>query len=188
MIGPNIMVAIEKEKLDRNVLDSMDFICQKSRGRQLNIDKTSEVAAILQKLENYFGGINEIQVLIICSLVNISFSHLEISVSKYFDMSEMKYLQHNDEIENLNVRSLLGVDVTPAGHTYIIKENVVQSILRNQSLKQDKEKYDSVIFVRKISDILKNRRDYSAGSRMFNCIELEDSFEKEKFISESGRI
>lgn len=141
-------------KVRWNVFAAIDYVCQHTKGKQLQYDNSVKMQNILNRLKAYFGGINENQVIILCAVLDITLSHLEkIGISEYLGMAPLAYLQHNDEIEDLDERCLLNVQINDTGHHYSIEEKMLESVLRNTEINIEEEKYDSISFTREIKKL-----------------------------------
>ena len=113
-------------KVRWNVLAAIDYVCQHTKGKQLKYDNTAKMQNILERLKAYFGGINENQVIILCAILDIKLSHLGYrNLNDYLGMTSLAYLQHNDEIEDLDERGLLEVQINDTGHNYSIEEKML---------------------------------------------------------------
>ena len=130
-------------KVRWNVLAAIDYVCQHTKGKQLKYDNTVKMQNSLNRLKAYFGGINENQVIILCAVLDITLSHLEkIGISEYLGMAPLSYLQHNDEIEDLDERGLLEVQINDTGYNFSIEQKMVKCILRNTEINIEQEKYE----------------------------------------------
>lgn len=162
------------KKVRWNVLAAIEYVCQKTKGKQLQYESSAKIEKCLEHLCSYFGGINKTQVIIFCGILDIDLSHLQrTSICKYFEMSAFSYLQHNKEIEDLDNRGLLNVEIESEGHKYSISKNILSCILRNQELIIEKYEYDSVSFVREISNIF----GYNGGKSWRDKRNAADKFE-----------
>ena len=176
------------KKLRWNVLSSIEYICRKTKGKKLVIPDSKEFNWKSERLKDYFGGISEIQVVILSAVLDINFSHLKIeSLAKYFELPDWQYLQHNDEIEDLDLRGPPQVSITGEGHRYTAVHTVAASILRNEELHFEKEYFDSIVFTKKIAafiedDSLEYRR------KIIKCRYFEHRFAGESFIKKIQRI
>lgn len=145
----------EPRKVRWNVLAAIEYVCANTMERQLKYENTSKMQKCLEHLKSYFGGINETQVIILCGLLFINLKKdRDMTISKFFAISPLTYLQHNKEIEELSKRNLVTVSITDAGHSYSFNEDIIRSILRNQEIIIIKKKYDSVSFTKVIRDII----------------------------------
>ena len=123
----------EPRKVRWNVLAAIEYVCANTMERQLKYENTSKMQKCLEHLKSYFGGINETQVIILCGLLFINLKKdRDMTISKFFAISPLTYLQHNKEIEELSKRNLVTVSITDAGHSYSFNEDIIRSILRNQ--------------------------------------------------------
>ena len=153
----------EPRKVRWNVLAAIEYICSQTKEKKLKYENTPKMQKCLEHLKAYFGGINETQVIILCGLLDINFSKIkDMTVSKYFNISSLTYLQHNTEIENLSKRELLSVSIVNSGHSYSFNDDVISSILRNQEIVHKEIKYDAISFTKKIRDIIDGPDDYDA--------------------------
>lgn len=156
----------EPRKVRWNVLAAIEYVCSKTKYKKLKFENTPKMQKCLEHLKAYFGGINETQVIILCGLLDINFSKVrDMTVSKYFNISSLTYLQHNPEIENLSKRELLSVSIVNSGHSYSFNDDVISSILRNQEIVHNEIKYDAISFTKKIRDIIDMTDDYDAKMR-----------------------
>jgi len=145
----------ELRKVRWNVLAAIEYVCSKTKDKKLKFENTPKMHKCLEHLKAFFGGINETQVIILCGLLDINFSKVrDMTVSKYFNISSLNYLQHNKEIEDLSKRNLVTVSITNTGHSYSFNDDVIRSILRNQKITIIEKKYDSVSFTKVIRDII----------------------------------
>lgn len=145
----------EPRKVRWNVLAAIEYVCANTMEGQLKYENTSKMQKCLEHLKSYFGGINETQVIILCGLLFINLKKdRDMTISKFFAISPLTYLQHNKEIEELSKRNLVTVSITDAGHSYSFNEDIIRSILRNQEIIIIKKKYDSVSFTKVIRDII----------------------------------
>lgn len=178
----------KKKKIRWNVLAAIDYVCQKTKGKQLKYTKTAKMQKALDRLCAYFGGITETQVIILCAIMNMVFSHLRIDgVSKYFSMSSLQYLQHNDEIEDLSIRGLIEVRVNAEGHSYSLDNAISASIMRNEEICFKTRIFDPVDFVTEIASIIEERRVYMS-TKVEKCIFSEEKNKNQKFIKDIRAI
>ena len=117
----------EPRKVRWNVLAAIEYACEQTKDKQLKYENTPRMQKCLEHLKSYFGGINEIQVIILCGLL---------------------------DIEELAERNLLTVTIINTGHSYSFKEDVIKSILRNQEIIHKDIKYDAITFTEKIRNII----------------------------------
>ena len=156
----------EPRKVRWNVLAAIEYVCANTMERQLKYENTSKMQKCLEHLKSYFGGINETQVIILCGLLFINFKKdRNMTISKFFAISPLTYLQHNKEIEELSKRNLVTVSITAAGHSYSFNEDIIRSILRNQEIVHNEIKYDAISFTKKIRDIIDMEDDSDAKMR-----------------------
>lgn len=129
----------EPRKVRWNVLAAIEYACEQTKDKQLKYENTSRMQKCLEHLKSYFGGINEIQVIILCGLL---------------------------DIEELAERNLLTVTIINTGHSYSFKEDVIKSILRNQEIIHKDIKYDAITFTEKIRNIIDSDwKDYDTKMR-----------------------
>lgn len=167
----------EPRKIRWNVLSAIKYVCEHTKEKQLQYEKTPRMQKCLEHLKTYFGGINETQVIILCGLLDITLSKLkDMTASKYFDISSLSYLQHNDEIEDLAKRNLLKVEIVRSGHSYYFNEKIITSILRNQEIIIKKVEYNAISFTKEIRDLFEGWGDYSAKLKKANEFELENLY------------
>lgn len=130
-------------KVRWNVLAAIDYVCQHTKGKQLKYDNTVKMQNTLNRLKAYFGGINENQVIILCALLDITLCHIKnIRISEYLGMPTLAYLQHNDEIEDLDERGLMNVQINDTGYNFSIEQKMVKCILRNTEINIEQGKYE----------------------------------------------
>lgn len=130
-------------KVRWNVLASIDYVCQHTKGKQLKYDNTVKMQNTLNRFKAYFGGINENQVIILCAVLDITLCHIKnIRISEYLGMPTLAYLQHNDEIEDLDERGLMNVQINDTGHNFSIEQKMVKCILRNTEINIEQGKYE----------------------------------------------
>lgn len=151
----------EPRKIRWNVLAAIEYVCEQTKDKQLKYENTPRMQKCLEHLKSYFGGINEIQVIILCGLLDIDLSKIkDMTISKYLNISSLKYLQHNAEIEEL------AETIINTGHSYSFKEDVIKSILRNQEIIHKDIKYDAITFTEKIRNIIDSDwEDYDTKMR-----------------------
>ena len=139
----------EPRKIRWNVLAAIEYVCEQTKDKKLKFENTPKMQKCLEHLKAYFGGINETQVIILCGLLDIDSSKIkDMTISKYLNISSLKYLQHNAEIEEL------AETIINTGHSYSFKEDVIKSILRNQEIIHKDIKYDAITFTEKIRNII----------------------------------
>ena len=162
----------EPRKIRWNVLSTIEYVCDQTQYKKLKYENTPRMKKCLEKLKSYFGGINEIQTIILCGLLDINLSKIQdMTVSKYFDISSLSYLQHNDEIEELAKRNLLSVNIVSTGHSYSFNEEIITSILRNREIVIKKIEYDAISFTKKIRDIIDGWKEH--GIKMQEAHDFE---------------
>ena len=175
-------------KIRWNVLSAIEYVCEQTRGKQLKYEKTAKMMKTLERLSSYFNGINETQVIILCALIDMNLSHLRVEgVSKYFGMPTLKYLQHNAEIEDLDERGLICVDFAGDGHKYLLDEDVVAAILRNEAIGSDSKSFDPVTFVSDMSTI---SRDHfmPPNAKSERCIQAERKNRNQAFVRDVNAL
>ena len=157
----------EPRKIRWNVLAAIVYVCEQTKDKKLKFENTPKMQKCMEYLKSYFGGINETQVIILCGLLDIDLSKIkDMTISKYLNISSLKYLQHNAEIEELAERNLLTVTIINTGHSYSFKEDVIKSILRNQEIIHKDIKYDAITFTEKIRNIIDSDwKDYDTKMR-----------------------
>ena len=172
-------------KVRWNVLAAIDYVCQHTKGKQLKYDNTVKMQNTLNRLKAYFGGINENQVIILCAVLDITLSHIKnIRISEYLGMSTLAYLQHNDEIEDLDERCLLNVQINDTGHNYSIEEKMLESVLRNTEINIEEEKYDSISFTREIKKTL-DTYTTNHTEKIYKVAKFEEKCKKLPFVKDS---
>lgn len=83
----------EPRKIRWNVLAVIEYVCEQTKDKQLKYENTPRMQKCLEHLKSYFGGINEIQVIILCGLLDIDLSKIkDMTISKYLNISSLKYL------------------------------------------------------------------------------------------------
>lgn len=83
----------EPRKVRWNVLATIEYACEQTKDKQLKYENTPRMQKCLEHLKSYFGGINEIQVIILCGLLDIDLSKIkDMTISKYLNISSLKYL------------------------------------------------------------------------------------------------
>lgn len=83
----------EPRKVRWNVLAAIEYVCSKTKDKQLKYENTPRMQKCLEHLKSYFGGINETQVIILCGLLDIDLSKIkDMTISKYLNISSLKYL------------------------------------------------------------------------------------------------
>lgn len=171
-----------------NVLSTIEYVCEQTRGKQLKYEKTAKMMKALERLSSYFNGINETQVIILCALIDINLSHLRVEgVSKYLGMQTLKYLQHNAEIEDLDERGIIYVDFADDGHKYLLNEDIVAAILRNEAVEFGCKSFDPVTFVSDMSSIA---RDHfmPPNVKIKRCVQEEKKNRNQNFVKKVKAI
>ena len=178
----------ESKQVEWNVLATIDYVCTRTKGKKLNYEKSPKMIKYLENLKHYFGDINETQVIILCAILDINLSNINnMSLHEYFAMSSMNYLQHNGEIEELDQKNLLSVDIKKNGHMYTINTNIITSILRNQEIHFETETLDPVSFVTEISEIIE-RGSSSYDEQIMKARSIENKNKKLSFVQELMNI
>ena len=78
-----------------------------------------------------------------CATLDLTLCHIKnIRVSEYLGMPTLAYLQHNYEIEDLDERGLLEVQINDTGNNFSIEQKMVKCILRNTEINIEQEKYE----------------------------------------------
>ena len=164
----------EPRKIRWNVLSTIEYVCEQTKCKKLKYENTAKMKNCLEKLKSYFGGINETQTIILCALLDINLSKLkDMTVSKYFDISSLCYLQHNDEIEDLSKRKLLSVNIVSTGHSYSFEDDIITSILRNREILIKKNEYDAISFTKEIRNIIDGWKEHDVKMREAHSFEQE---------------
>jgi len=178
----------ESKQVEWNVLATIDYICTHTKRKKLNYEKSPKMIKYLENLKHYFGDINEIQVIILCAILDINLSNIKnMTLNEYFEISTMTYLQHNGEIEELDQKNILSVDIKENGHKYTINTNIVTSILRNQEIHFETETLDPVSFVTEISEIIESGSS-SYDERIIKARSIENKNKKLSFVQELMNI
>ena len=172
------------KKVRWNVLATISYVCEQTRGKQLKYEKTKKMQDALKRLASYFGGVNENQVIILCGILDMSLSQSRNdSVHTYFEMPVLRYLQHNDEIEDLGERGLLNLKITARGYAYSLSQPTIYSILRNRQIIFEKGEFEPTAFVRDVSEILR-AFGLEYDDKINEIQELESKNEKQPFIKQ----
>lgn len=169
----------KKKKLRWNVLGNISIIAEDAKGKKLRIPETPAKKTSLKRLQEYFGGISEIQTIVLCTIYYFSLSRLCESVSKWVDLPSVQYLKHAREIQELTKKNLLRVETDEKGQLYKPCKKIISCILNN-SIFDEHEDYDPIIFVNTIDDIVWNNNVYY--ERINNCEEYEREFISEAFV------
>ena len=173
----------EPRKIRWNVLAAIDYVCKQTKYKKLKYEKTPQMQKTLERLCSYFGGINENQVIILSAVLDLNLSRDKMtSISNYFDMTALSYLQHNNEIEDLDERGLLEVEINEEGHSYYIPQIVVTAILRNSEIIIEKKEFDPVDFVKEVTMILDNNLYNQFKKNKEKVYKLETKNSKQPFI------
>ena len=174
----------ESQQVEWNILATIDYVCTHTKRKKLNYEKSPKMIKCLENLKHYFGDINETQVIILCAILDINLSNINnMSLHEYFAMSSMNYLQHNGEIEELDQKNILSVDIKKNGHMYTINTNIITSILRNQEIHFETETLDPVSFVTEISEIIESCSS-SYDERIMRARSIENKNKKLSFVQE----
>lgn len=177
----------EPKKVRWNVLAAIDYVCKQTEYKKLKYEETPQMKKTLERLCSYFGGINENQVIILSAVLSLDLSHAKrtnINISAFFGMTVFSYLQHNNEIEDLDERSLLEVEINEEGHSYDIPQSVVTSILRNSEISIEKNEFDPVDFVKEVTRILDNNMYDHIRKNKEKAYKLETKNLKQTFIKQ----
>lgn len=173
----------EPRKIRWNVLAAIDFVCKQTEYKKLKYEKTPQMQKTLERLCSYFGGINENQVIILSAVLALNLSHDKMtSISDFFNMTALSYLQHNNEIEDLDERGLLDVGINEEGHSYDIPQIVVTAILRNSEIIIEKKEFDPVDFVKEVTRFLDNNMYDHFKKNKEKAYKLETKNSKQPFI------
>ena len=173
----------EPRKIRWNVLAAIDFVCKQTEYKKLKYEKTPQMQKTLERLCSYFGGINENQVIIFSAVLSLNLSQdKRTNVSDFFDMTALSYLQHNNEIEDLDERGLLEVEINEEGHSYEIPQTVVTAILRNSEIIIEKKEFDPVDFVKEVTRFLDNNMYDHFKKNKEKAYKLETKNSKQPFI------
>ena len=173
----------EPRKIRWNVLAAIDYVCKQTKYKKLKYEKTPQMQKTLERLCSYFGGINENQVIILSAVLDLQLSHDKMTnISDFFNMTALSYLQHNNEIEDLDERGLLDVGINEEGHSYDIPQIVVTAILRNSEIIIEKKEFDPVDFVKEVTMILDNNLYNQFKKNKEKVYKLETKNSKQPFI------
>ena len=93
---------MEKKKTLRwNVLGNISTIAEDAKGKKLRIPETPAKKTSLKRLQEYFGGISEVQTIILCTIIYLNLTHSTEGVSHWLDLPSIQYLKHAAEIREL---------------------------------------------------------------------------------------
>lgn len=171
-----------------NVLAAIEYVCKNTKEKQLKFPESKQFKERIARLQNYFGGISEMQVVFLCALADIHLSDVYINKGHrveqcplfvYLGISGLQLSQHIKEIRELKKRGILKDEMEDAT-TFQIKDAIYESLLQNESLHLETEKTDALPFVAEIVHYINSPMNYF--SKMKKCRESESIFSDLPFV------